>query len=98
MEFDACACSNAQESINEKIVTAIKKRWEAKGYALPRLVFWNVCSRTNTIPVKENDLGAALVSGFSPNISRMIMSGKLDPFEALCDVLTGERYAHVSYS
>lgn len=98
MEFDACASSNSKESMNEKVFTAIKKRWDEKGYALPRLVFWNVCGRTNTIPVKENELGAALVSGFSPNISRMIMSGKLDPFEALCEVLTSERYAKAAYN
>jgi hypothetical protein len=98
MEFDSCASSNTENNLNEKIFTAIKKRWAEKGYALPRLVFWNVCSRTNTIPVKENALGAALVSGFSPNVTRMIMSGKLDPFEALCDVLNGERYAQVIYS
>ncbi|MDR2534719.1 MAG: DUF2828 family protein [Treponema sp.] len=98
MEFDACAFSNSKESMNEKLFTVIKKRWSEKGYALPRLVFWNVCSRTNTIPVKENDLGAVLVSGFSPNVSRMIMSGKLDPFDALRDVLAGGRYAQVTYS
>jgi hypothetical protein len=97
MEFDACASANSQESMNEKIFTAVKKRWDEKGYALPRLVFWNVCSRTNTIPVKENALGAALVSGFSPNVSRMIMSGKLDPIEALCEVLASGRYAKITY-
>jgi hypothetical protein len=97
MEFDACASANSERSINEKIFTVIKKRWEDKGYKLPRLVFWNVCSRTGTIPVKENELGAALVSGFSPNVTRMIMSGKLDPFQALCDVLNSDRYAKIVY-
>jgi hypothetical protein len=97
-EFDACAFSNSKESINEKLFTAIKKRRNEKGCALPRLVFWNVCSRTNTVPVKENGPGAALANGFPPNVSRMIMSGKLDPFEALCDVLAGGRYSKVTYS
>ncbi|MDR0550410.1 MAG: DUF2828 family protein [Spirochaetaceae bacterium] len=97
MEFDYCVSSNSEHSINEKIFTVIKNRWNEKGYKLPRLVFWNVCSRTGTIPVKENELGAALVSGFSPNVTRMIMSGKLDPFEALCDVLNSERYSKIIY-
>ncbi|WP_369525075.1 hypothetical protein, partial [Dubosiella newyorkensis] len=28
-------------------------------------MFWNVASRSGTIPVRENDMGVALVSGFS---------------------------------
>jgi hypothetical protein len=71
---------------------AIAKKYAAPGYKLPRLVFWNVNSRTGTIPVKENDLGVALVSGFSVNIVNMVMSNKLDPFECLLDVLNTERY------
>ncbi|GMO53143.1 MAG: hypothetical protein Pg6C_19350 [Treponemataceae bacterium] len=66
MEFDACVSFNSKHSIDEKIFTVIKKRWEEKGYKLPRLVFWNVCSRTGTIPVKENELGAALIAFFFP--------------------------------
>ena len=73
----------------------IRQKYEAAGYKLPRLVFWNVNSRTGTIPVKENDLGVALVSGFSQNIASMVMSGKLDPYECLMETLNGERYQPV---
>lgn len=62
---------------------------------MPRLVFWNVNSRTGTIPVKENELGVALVSGFSTNVAKMVMSGKTDPFECLLETLNSERYAPV---
>lgn len=62
---------------------------------MPRLVFWNVNSRTGTIPVRENDLGVALVSGFSPNICKMVMSGKADPYECLLETLHSERYEPV---
>ena len=77
---------------NETLFATIAKRYAAYGYKLPRLVFWNVNSRTGTIPVKENDLGVALVSGFSVNIVNMVMSNKLDPYECLLDVLNVERY------
>ena len=62
---------------------------------MPRLVFWNVNSRTGTIPVKENELGVALVSGFSVNVAKMVMSGKTDSFECLLEVLNSERYAPI---
>ncbi len=77
---------------SETLFTTIAKKYVAHGYKLPRLVFWNVNSRTGAIPVKENDLGVALVSGFSVNIVNMVMSNKLDPYECLLDVLNTERY------
>lgn len=77
---------------NETLFATIEKKYAAYGYKLPRLVFWNVNSRTGTIPVKENELGVALVSGFSVNIVNMVMSNKLDPYECLLDVLNVERY------
>lgn len=77
---------------SETLFDTIARKYEAFGYKLPRLVFWNVNSRTGTIPVKENELGVALVSGFSVNIVNMVMSNKLNPYECLLDVLNVERY------
>ncbi len=91
MEFDSCA-----EGANETAFEKIEKEYEAHGYHLPRLIFWNVNSRTNTIPIKENTLGVALVSGFSINILNMVMSKKLDPYEVLLDILKDERYQPVA--
>lgn len=74
------------------------KRYAEHGYKLPRLVFWNICGRTGTIPVKENDLGVALVSGFSPAIAKMVLSNSTDPFECLLEQLNTERYKPVEYA
>lgn len=97
MEFDSCAQSNAgwREKLNMRLFDAINKKYVDAGYKMPRLVFWNVNSRTGTIPVKENDLGVALVSGFSVNVVKMVMSGKLDPYECLLETLNTERYAPI---
>ncbi len=95
MEFNSCAtCGTGRygNSPNKRLFDEIAKKYAKHGYKLPRLVFWNVNSRTGTIPVKENDLGVALVSGFSTNIVKMIMSGKTDPFECLLETLNSERY------
>lgn len=70
----------------------IEKKWNAAGYKLPRLVFWNVASRTGTIPLQQNDNGIALVSGYSPAIANMVFSAKLDPYEVLIDALNVPRY------
>ena len=107
MEFDSCATTNAQPhrgygwgyssrvASTATLFEVIAKRYADAGYQLPRLVFWNVNSRTGTIPVKENELGVALVSGFSPNVAKMVMSGKLDPYDCLLEAVNAERYQPV---
>lgn len=91
MEFDSCATTRYGRP-TATLFDAIEQKYADAGYKLPRLLFWNVNSRTGTIPVKENALGVALVSGFSVNIVNMVMSNKLDPYECLLEVLNSERY------
>ena len=100
MEFDACATTNSGRGYsisqpNARLFNTIAAKYALHGYNLPRLVFWNVNSRTGTIPVIENDLGVALVSGFSVNIVKMVLSGKLDAYECLLEQLMSERYAKI---
>ena len=96
MEFDACARDdNGRRFENKKLFKVISQKYEEAGYKLPRLVFWNVNSRTKTIPLTENDCGVALVSGFSANIAKMVMTSELDPFKCLLEVLNSSRYAPV---
>jgi len=71
----------------------IEKKWNAAGYKMPRCVFWNINSRTGTMPVNMHEnFPVALVSGFSPAICKMVLSGKLDPMECLLEQLNSERY------
>lgn len=100
MEFDSCAtCGNGDNwSYNKptkKLFKVFAEKYAEHGYKLPRLVFWNICSRTGTIPVRENDLGVALVSGFSPAIVKMVLSNSTDPYECLLEQLNSERYKDV---
>lgn len=98
MEFDSATysySSYSRRSVNEKLFTTIEKKFRQAGYKLPRLVFWNVNSRTGTIPVKENELGVALVSGFSVNVCKMVLSGELDPYKCLIEQLDAARYQPV---
>lgn len=97
MEFDGATSFgwNADKRRFETLFERIGKKFKQHGYMMPRLIFWNVNSRTETIPVKENTLGVALVSGFSVNICKMVLSGQLDPFKCLVEQLETERYKPV---
>ena len=70
----------------------IKQKWDAAGYTMPDIVFWNVNSRTQTLPVSSNEAGVILVAGFSVNNVKMVLSGEMNPWTALKSVLDSERY------
>lgn len=89
MEFDAAL------DYQDVLLEDIAKKFAAAGYKLPKLIFWNVNSRTNTIPMTQNENGVILVSGFSVNIIKQVLSGKTSPRDALIDVLNADTYAEI---
>lgn len=88
MEFDNATTTSDYQTLFE----TIQAEYLLHGYDLPRLVFWNVCSRTGTIPLKTNKNGVCLVSGFNPTIMDMVLSGELDPYKCLVNKLNSSRY------
>lgn len=106
MEFNQCACDNNNNysfyhttpQINKKLFEVISAKYKEYGYKLPRLIFWNVASRTEAIPMSQNEFGVALVSGFSTNIMSMVFNGELDPYKALVAELNKPRYNAVEMS
>lgn len=94
MEFDRAQGSRGP--LQKTLFYNIERKYKEAGYKLPKLAFWNVCSRTETIPVKENDLGVCLISGYSQNVLQMVMSEKYDPYEVLIEMLDKERYEKIT--
>ena len=96
MEFDAAQgmyyCGSKYSADQDALFKRIEKKWMNAGYKLPRLVFWNIASRTGTIPLQSSSNGVALLSGYSPAIANMVFSTKLDPYEVLVDALNAKRY------
>jgi hypothetical protein len=100
MEFDSHSIyvkgvdysNNKFNAYLKTLFEKIGEKYKEAGYKLPRLIFWNICSRSNAIPFKENELGVALISGFSPTIASMVFSAKLDPYQVLIEKLMSPRY------
>ena len=88
MEFDA----GVNDASNVKLLDSIAKRYRLAGYKLPRIIFWNVASRSNAIPMIKNDNGVVLISGYSINMIKMIMTGEIDPYKCLVNQLMDPRY------
>ena len=91
MEFDTCVKNSSMTNFE-----SAKASYASAGYKLPDLVFWNVDSRNEQQPVKENDRGVALVSGCSPRIFSMVMDGELNPYAFMLSVIDTERYAPIA--
>jgi hypothetical protein len=71
----------------------MKEKFEQSGYKLPNVVWWQVDSRQNNVPIKFSDAGVALVSGSHPSILKKICSSKfLNPLELMLSVITDKRY------
>lgn len=97
MEFDSAQRGWGRNNtvLSKSLFDEIKEYYNEIGYDLPKLIFWNVNSRTGAIPLIENDLGVALVSGFSQNVLKMVMSNNYNPYDILIETLDNERYDKV---
>ncbi len=91
MEFDCC-------TINANLTNFeyAKKIFNDAGYALPKVVFWNVESRNCQQPVKMNEQGVALVSGCTPKLFEMVTGGKLSPYEYMLEIINHDRYKNIA--
>lgn len=90
MEFDYCVDDGEMTNFEYA-----KQQFEAAGYKLPEIVFWNVQSRNTQQPVKQNEQGVALVSGASPQIFAMLKNDNLNPYEYMLEVLSDARYERI---
>ena len=90
MEFDCCV-HNANDTNFENA----KRKFEAFGYALPQIVFWNVASRNRQQPVTKNEQGVALVTGATPRLFSMVASELVTPYVLMMEILDSERYEKI---
>ena len=74
MQFDQCV------KHDDSAIEMIARKYEAAGYELPKVVFWNLNAAYGNAPVKFDKSGTALVSGFSPAVAKNILSGNMDDF------------------
>jgi len=74
MQFDTCV------EHDDSAIEMIERKYQAAGYELPKVVFWNLNAAYGNTPVKFDKRGTALVSGFSPAVAKGILSNDMDDF------------------
>lgn len=55
----------------------LERKFRAAGFAVPTLVYWNLNGRAGNVPAGNNP-GVVLVSGYSPRIADIVLSGAYD--------------------
>ncbi len=90
MEFNH-ACGNRTN------FEVVQDKFEAAGYKMPKLAFWNVNGREGNVPVSADTKDVALISGASPVIVKNVLSGKdFTPKGIMLETLMSERYEKIT--
>lgn len=90
MEFNP----TSQGATNLKV---IQEEYANEGYTCPGIIFWDVEGRMGNSPAKSQDKNVALVSGYSPEIVRSVLSGKdMTPMGVMLSKLNSERYSSIT--
>lgn len=70
-----------------------KSQFAAAGYRAPQIIWWNIQSRQDQSPVKFDQSGTAMVSGFSPSIVKNILGGVgISPIDMMLKVVMDPKY------
>ena len=75
----------------ETVMETIERKFNAAGYRMPKLIYWNVDARQANIPMIGNGY-VSYVSGFSPSIFKSIITGKTG-WDLMLEAIDCERYA-----
>jgi hypothetical protein len=73
MQFNQCT------RFDDSAMQMIRRKYKDAGYETPQVVFWNLNAADN-VPVKFDEKGVALVSGFSPSIMKSVLAADMDGF------------------
>jgi hypothetical protein len=99
MEFNSATAQGwgNNSAWNPSAQKMIETMYKDAGFNVPKIVYWNIQSRQDNIPVRFNNQGTALVSGFSSAILTALLSGnEFTPYSIMMDVINSERYNKVS--
>jgi hypothetical protein len=90
MQFDRCT------RYDDSALQMIARKYEQAGYVMPKIVFWNLNSGYDNVPVKFDSRNTAHISGFSPAIMKSVLANDLEdftPYNVMLKTLMEDRYA-----
>lgn len=98
MQFNQCVTTGGRRGVELTFFQSMRVKFAQAGYALPKLVFWNVDGSYGQSPVTKDTPETQLVSGFSQNLFKAILeSASTNPYDMMMETLDSERYAPIKH-
>lgn len=88
MQFNCCT------GYDDRAIQMIRRKYNDADYEMPAVVFWNINAHEN-VPVRFDEKGTALVSGFSPAIMKAVLAADMDamtPEAVMKKAVMSDRY------
>ncbi len=88
MQFNCC------RGYDDRAIQMIRRKYNDADYEMPNVVFWNINAHEN-VPVRFDEKGTALVSGFSPSIMKAVLAADMDsmtPEAVMKKAVMSDRY------
>lgn len=88
MQFNCC------RGYDDRAIQMIRRKYNDADYEMPAVVFWNINAHEN-VPVRFDEKGTALVSGFSPAIMKAVLAADMDamtPEAVMKKAVMSDRY------
>lgn len=92
MQIDSMSVGRWSSDKTATEMERIREDWEREGLKCPKLVYWNVQARNNTILDSGEDV--TFVSGMSPVIFEQVISG-VTGYDLMLEKLGSERYKDI---
>jgi hypothetical protein len=89
MQFNCCT------GYDDRAIQMIRRKYNDADYEMPNVVFWNINAHEN-VPVRFDEKGTALVSGFSPSIMKAVLAADMDamtPESVMKKAVLSDRYS-----
>ena len=83
---------------NPAALVMIEEMYTNAGYTRPGIIFWNLSASGGNFPATFDEMGTALISGFSPSIMKSVISNpnSLTPVNIMNETVNSERYEPVT--
>jgi hypothetical protein len=95
MEFDGFRTDNRTPF--NTLHQNMKRVYSESGYELPKVIYWKVDDKVSQVPVKKDETGTAIISGFSPKLLQNVLAdASLNPYDMMLQVLNSPRYEAVT--
>lgn len=77
---------------------SISKKFEEKGYKMPKIIYWNVDSRQNTFLSQDNNEYISFVSGSSPTVFKYVnYMCEHSAYDVMLEILSNPVYDCIKY-